>query len=142
MVRLTSTSSLASHSFSHTNLKNPCACGAGKTWANSTGGVVSVGQQGNFWFGQPLATENQLDPAAEEATFYYYNGTTTLFTSADSGASFAPVHTEFPSWNCPFFGLATPPRGAAAAGDLWAFAGWKLYHSVNGGRNFSGVYSL
>eukprot|EP01044_Picomonas_judraskeda_P003493 COSAG03_NODE_288_length_9356_cov_6.131224_7_plen_142_part_00 len=117
-------------------------CGTGKTWGNATGGVVSVGQQGDFWFGQPLATENQLDPAAEEATFYYYNGTTTLFTSTDSGASFAPVHTEFPPWNCPFFGIATPPRGAAAAGDLWAFAGWKLYHSVNGGRNFSGVYSL
>eukprot|EP00040_Diaphanoeca_grandis_P027314 m.155105 g.155105 ORF g.155105 m.155105 type:complete len:827 (+) comp30924_c0_seq6:1734-4214(+) len=114
----------------------------GKTWGNSTGGVVSVGQQGDFWFGQPLATENQIDVNATEATFYYYNGTTTLFVSTDSGASFKSVYTMFPSWNTPFFALATPPRDAAAVGDVWAFAGWKLYHSVNGGANFSQVWEF
>ena len=41
-----------------------------------------------------------------------------------------------------FFGVATPPRGAAPAGDVWAFAGWKLYHSTNGGANFSQVWQF
>jgi hypothetical protein len=98
--------------------------------------------QGDFWFGQPLATEKQLPESSTEATFYYYNGTTTLFVSIDSGSSFKPVHTEFPSWNTPFFGVATPPRGSSAPGDLWAFAGWKLYHSINGGANFSSTWSF
>ncbi len=71
-----------------------------------------------------------------------YNGTTTLFASTDSGATFTPVYSDFPSWNTPLFGLATPPAGAAAAGDVWAFAGWKLYHSVNGGANFSQVWEM
>jgi hypothetical protein len=31
----------------------------GQTWGNSSG-VTSVGQQGNFWFGQPLAVEQQV----------------------------------------------------------------------------------
>jgi len=73
---------------------------------------------------------------------YYYNGTGLLSVSADSGATFAPVYSGFPPWNVPFFGLATPPRGASAAGDLWTFAGWKLYHSTNGGVNQSGVWSF
>ena len=47
----------------------------GKTWGNSSGGVTSTGQQGNFWFGQPLATEHQIDETAADVTFYYYNGT-------------------------------------------------------------------
>ena len=102
----------------------------GATWQNATG-VVSVGQQGNFWFGQPLARENQLDEAAAEAVFYYYNGTGGLSVSADSGATFTPVYSGFPTWSVPFFGLATPPRGASAAGDLWTFAGWKLFHSIS-----------
>jgi hypothetical protein len=33
---------------------------AGQTWGNSSGGVASVGQQGNFWFGQPLAVDQQV----------------------------------------------------------------------------------
>ena len=59
---------------------------------------------------------------------YYYNGTTTLWVSEDTGASFRPIYEAFPSWNVPYFGIATPPRGASAAGDVWAFSGWKLYH--------------
>lgn len=140
----------------------------GATWANSSGGVASTGMQGNFWFGQPLAVDQQGDAGAPDATVYFYNGTTTLWVSADTGASFAPVYEAFPSWNVPFFGIATPPRGAAAAGDIWAFAGWKLYHrrgvrgrwvdaemlrlmpspvspalcSVNGGANFSNVWQF
>jgi hypothetical protein len=123
----------------------------GVTWANSTGEAVSVGFIGNFWFGQPLATEKQLRNTTEpergesgggEATVYYYNGTTTLFVSTDSGGSFAPVHTGFPSWATPYFGVATPPHGASAAGDVWVFAGWKLYHSTNGGANFSQAWSF
>jgi hypothetical protein len=113
----------------------------GATWANATG-VVSVGEQGNFWFGQPLARENQIDEAAPEAVFYFYNGTGGLSVSSDSGASFATVYAGFPSWSVPFFGLATPPRGASAAGDLWTFAGWKLYHSINGGVNQTSVWSF
>jgi hypothetical protein len=104
--------------------------------------VTSTGQQGNFWFGQPLATEQQVGVTAEHATFYYYNGTTSLFTSTDSGASFTETYSAFPPWNCPFFGIATPPRGAAPGGDIWAFAGWKLHHSINGGKNFSSVWSF
>ena len=100
----------------------------GATWANSTGGAVSCGEQGNFWFGQPLAVEQQADPSAPEATVYFYNGTTTVWVSEDTGASFAPVYEGFPAWNVPFFGISTPPRGSSAAGDVWAFAGWKLYH--------------
>jgi len=114
----------------------------GATWANSTGGVASVGEQGNFWFAYPLAVEQQGDPAAPEATIYYYNGTTTLFTSTDSGGSFAATHSGFPPWEVPFFGVATPPRGTAAAGDIWVFSGWKLYHSVNAGANFSQVWQF
>ncbi len=113
----------------------------GATWANATG-VKSVGIQGNFWFAKPLAVEKQLPENASEAVFYYYNGTTTLFTSTDSGASFVPTYTGFPTWNVPLFGLATPPRGTSAMGDLWAFAGWKLYHSTDGGHSFSGVWSV
>jgi len=113
----------------------------GATWRNSSG-VVSVGEQGNFWFGQPLARENQLDEAAAEAVFYYYNGTGGLSVSADSGATFTPVYAGFPTWSVPFFGLATPPRGASAEGDLWTFAGWQLHHSINGGANQSGVWSF
>ena len=71
-----------------------------------------------------------------------YNGTTTLFTSRDSGATFTPTYSQFPEWNVPLFGLATPPPGAAAAGDVWAFAGWKLYHSTNAGVNFSQVWQV
>ena len=99
---------------------------AGKTWANATTAGDSCGEQGNFWFGYPLAPERQIDPAAAEATFYYYNGTTTLFTSVDSGATWAPTYSGFPSWNTPMFGVATPPVGAAPAGDIWIFSGWKL----------------
>ena len=113
----------------------------GATWRNSTG-TVSVGQQGNFWFAQPMAVENQIPEGTGDFTLYYYNGTTTLFTSTDSGATFLPVYTSFPDWHVPFFGVATPPRGAAPAGDVWAFAGWKLYHSVNGGANFSQVWQF
>jgi hypothetical protein len=38
--------------------------------------------------------------------------------------------------------VATPPRGAAPSGDVWVFSGWKLYHSVNGGANFSQVWQF
>ena len=64
----------------------------GVTWGVSTGPggapLPSCGQQGNFWWAQPLATEKQIPPSAAEATVYYYNGTTTLFVSEDSGRSF------------------------------------------------------
>ena len=114
----------------------------GATWKNSTGGVLSVGEQGNFWFALPLATEKQIDESAVEAVIYYYNGTTTLFTSIDSGASFSSTYSAFPTWNVPYFAVATPPRGTAAAGDVWVFAGWQLHHSTNGGLNFSGVWAF
>jgi hypothetical protein len=120
----------------------------GRTWGNSSGGegVRSVGQAGNFWYAQPLARENNAPPPHSPTapfTAYFYNGTTTLFTSRDSGASFEPTYTGFPPWEVPYFAVATPPRGAAAApGDVWVFAGWKLYHSVNGGANFSQVWQF
>ena len=114
----------------------------GVTWSNSTGGVKSVGEQGNFWFALPLATEKQIDETAAEAIIYYYNGTTTLFKSVDSGATFSPTYTSFPTWNVPYFAIATPPRGTAAVGDVWVFAGWQLHHSTNGGANFSGVWAF
>jgi hypothetical protein len=44
-------------------------------------------------------------------------------------------------WGLPA-GIATPPRGTAPVGDIWAFAGWKLYHSVNGGHNFSAAWTF
>jgi hypothetical protein len=122
----------------------------GATWANATNAsatsgsstIASVGQPGNFWFAYPLATEHQIDPASPNATFYYYDGQTTLMTSTDSGATWSTTYTGFPPWHVPFFGLATPPRGAAAAGDIWAFAGWKLYHSVDGGKSFASAWQL
>ena len=40
---------------------------AGKTWSNSTGGVASVGLQGNFWFGRPLAVEQQVRLSSQAA---------------------------------------------------------------------------
>lgn len=113
----------------------------GETWANSTG-VMSVGQQGDFWYAQPIVAELQLSADAPEAVFYFYNGSGGLFTSVDSGATFAPTFTAFPTWQVPFYGLAVPPRGAAAAGDLWAFAGWKIYHSVDAGATFSQASSF
>ena len=113
----------------------------GKTWGNSTG-IKSVGQQGDFWFAQPIVAELQIDADAPEAVFYFYNGTGGLFSSVDSGATFTPTYTQFPDWQVPFYGLAVPPRGAAAAGDLWAFAGWKIYHSVDAGATFSQAYSF
>lgn len=70
----------------------------------------------------------QINASSPEATVYYYNGTTTLFTSRDSGATFAITNTGLNPWNTPFFGVAVPPRGAAAAGDLWVFSGWQLFH--------------
>ena len=96
----------------------------------------------NFWVAQPLDTEKNGDASADEATFYYYDGVGTLYTSIDSGASFTVTYNEFATWHVPYFGLATPPRGTAAAGDIWCFAGWKLYHSTNAGANFSQVYQL
>jgi len=118
----------------------------GVTWANSSGpeGVHSVGEQGNFWFAQPFARElnDGATSAATEFTVYFYNGTTTLFTSRDSGATFETTFDKFPSWNTPLFSIATPPRGTSSAGDIWAFAGWKLYHSVNGGVNFTQVWQV
>jgi hypothetical protein len=113
----------------------------GATWRNASG-AASVGERGNFWFAQPLAVEQQIAAGAADFTLYYYNGTTTLFVSEDSGATFVPVFSAFPPWSVPFFGLATPPRGAAPRGDIWAFAGWKLWHSVNGGANFSQVWQF
>jgi hypothetical protein len=115
----------------------------GATWRNASGpGAVSVGLRGNFWFAQPLAVEKQLPPQSADFTLYFYNGTSTLFTSIDSGATFVPAYTAFPPWHTPFFGVATPPRGAAPSGDVWVFSGWKLYHSVNGGANFSQVWQF
>jgi hypothetical protein len=114
----------------------------GKTWNNSSGNVASVGQQGNFWYALPLATDKQIDETATEAIIYYYNGTTTLFTSIDSGASFSSTFSSFPTWNVPYFAIATPPRGTSAIGDIWVFAGWQLHHSINGGVNFSGVWAF
>jgi hypothetical protein len=70
----------------------------------------------------------QISNTSSEATIYYYNGTTTLFTSTDSGATFTPTYERLNPWNTPFFGVAVPPRGAAAAGDLWVFSGWQLFH--------------
>ena len=66
----------------------------GATWANSSGGVDSCGEQGNFWFAQPLATERQIDEAAPEATIYYYNGTTTR-VSPPHEPSQPPPPTDF-----------------------------------------------
>lgn len=122
----------------------------GVTWANSTlapGGEVlwSVGEQGNFWFAQPLARENNDNSSSgsgTDFTLYFYNGTSSVFTSRDSGATFTTTFTGFPSWDTPLFSIATPPKGASAPGDLWVFAGWKLYHSVNGGGNFSQVWQF
>jgi hypothetical protein len=52
------------------------------------------------------------------------------------------VYTSFPTWDVPYFAIATPPRGASVTGDIWLFAGWKLYHSVNAGVNFASVWSF
>jgi len=94
-------------------------------------------------FAYPLASEkNDNATAATDATFYYYAGNGTLYTSHDTGATFAPTYAKFPSWHVPFFGIATPPHGAAAAGDVWVFAGWKLYHSIDAGATFSQVYQF
>lgn len=77
----------------------------------------------------PLALlKLQINASSPEATVYYYNGTTTLFTSKDSGATFTITNTGLNPWNTPFFGVAVPPRGASAAGDLWVFSGWQLFH--------------
>ena len=113
----------------------------GKTWKNATG-VTSVGQIGNFWYPQPMAREMQIDPASPEFTIFYYDGIGVLSVSHDSGATFTPVYTSFPTWQVPFFAVATPPRGVAAAGDVWVFAGWQLYHSVNGGVNMTHVWEF
>lgn len=123
---------------------------AGVTWHNSTmagqpGSIVpSVGPYGNFWWAYPLARENNQPStsAAAPATFYYYNGTSALFTSVDSGATWSLTYNGFPPWNVPLFAIATPPRGTAAAGDIWAFAGWQLQHSTNGGANFSQAWEF
>ena len=126
---------------------------AGTTWGNAsyvaangqTTPLLSVGPYGNFWWAQPLARDNNADPsgsASVPATIYYYNGTTSLFTSVDNGVSWKETYIGFPTWNVPLFGLATPPRGTAAAGDIWAFAGWQLHRSTNGGANFSQVWQF
>ena len=126
---------------------------AGSTWGNAShvdangdhSPLLSVGPYGNFWWAQPLARDNNADATASAsvpATLYYYNGTTALFTSTDNGITWGMTYSGFPMWNVPLFGIATPPRGTAAAGDIWAFAGWGLHHSVNGGANFSSVWQF
>jgi xyloglucan-specific exo-beta-1,4-glucanase len=134
----------------------------GKTWGNTTTTtgetLMSVGPWGNFWWALPFARENNIAPSASwpsalrddgkdrlrdvPATFYYYNGTSALFTSTDSGVTYNLTYNKFPSWNVPLFAIATPPRGTAAAGDIWAFAGWQLHHSTDGGNTFSQVWQF
>jgi xyloglucan-specific exo-beta-1,4-glucanase len=122
----------------------------GNTWLNATDAatnlpIPSVGPYGNFWWAQPFARDNNADPTGSPstpATLYYYNGTTSLFTSTDNGATWAAQTHALPPWNVPLFGIATPPRGTSAAGDIWAFAGWQLHHSTDGGKTFSGVWKF
>lgn len=76
------------------------------------------------------------------ATLYYYNGTSSLFTSVDNGVTWSNTYNGFPTWTVPIFAIATPPRGTAAAGDIWAFAGWQLHHSTNGGYNWSSAWQF
>lgn len=119
----------------------------GATWANATVGgqpLLSVGPWGNFWWAAPLVRENNnaATGPGDGATMYYYNGTTSLFTSTDSGATWDLTYAGFPTWSTPLFGIAVPPRGTAAAGDIWAFAGWQLHRSTNGGANFSSVWQF
>jgi hypothetical protein len=124
----------------------------GATWGNasiveggnSVGPLLSVGPYGNFWWALPLARENNgadVSPTTP-ATFYFYNGTTSIFVSVDNGATWNRTYSGFPSWNVPLFAIVTPPRGTAAAGDIWAFSGWKLYHSIDGGMSFEAVWQL
>jgi len=89
--------------------------------------------------------DNNADPAGDPAvpaTVYYYDGNANLYTTTDSGATWQVTYNGFPDWNVPIFGIAVPPRGTAAAGDIWAFAGWKLYRSVDGGHTFSNVWQF
>lgn len=114
----------------------------GRTWSNCSG-LVSTGVSGNFWWAIPLARENQIAPSGDTpGVFYYYNGTSSVWVSADNGASWNETYSGFPSWDVPLFSIATPPAGTADAGVVWVFSGWKLYVSMDYAQSFSQVWQL